>query len=988
MEKEVVQNTVVKEDSKRENERGSAIVISLFILALITVFVALALSRSSSEAFAVGNETGESRTFYAAQGSLETMTRNFNKKFEVNLKPTSVDFNDVRTSAVPGLSTSVGGLFTFDQEVLQTSNNAPVVLTDKAFSGLYAKRDNWRLRTTATDNVGIQVQLTRNVLNNLVPIFQFGIFYDDDLEFHPGPRFDFGGRVHSNGSLFMQANTGVYFSSKVTTANFIYTDVSKNGSPWTNWDDNVWVRNASGTYVQLQYNMGSVLASPVNGAPVVSTPAPSIPLPTAYNSASWNTNKALFDGNLVANSPSLQLPLKLNSDNTSQNLGLREVIKRGKNIGDMWNNGTGTVAVPNITPVPTPSVDDGITASERYYNKTGIRISLADSKAKLPGCATGSGTAVATACGIRLDGDSGGTGTYASGARGYQPLSMVGTPAYQATKINGERFNSGNSGPNAKESWIKIETVIYNAATESYDKEDITADILALGVTERAPNVSGSFQITDSGYNSTYGTDVGVDSRSILRLQRYAIAGTQIPSTVFMSSVANGLSYFNFVAKGSVASGNCNDGAVALSTTGFDTGTFAAATYFPAGFAGDSRASMRNATIGGTANRCVVPFPINMFDTREGLYNDSDAVFNPTDGANYGSNVPWNGVMSMVDINVGNLKKFLDGAWDTSMPIGTPYHTATGHVLRGNDIPQPTNSAPKSGGWVVYVSDRRGDYDFDGEYDMEDVYGNNDGVLQVGEDLNGTGTLQAAYTNEAPRYTGAANYVAPEIAAVFDHKYYRRGVRLVNGSTIPGIYNTTTPENTRGFTFASENGVYVQGNYNATGISTVGTPTASTDYLPLSTSAADIPASVVGDSITILSNSWADSTSFSAPFNHAARPASETTIRFAMLSGDTLTSSNGTPNQGGSDPKMNGGVHNFKRFLENWGGNRLNYSGSLINLFNSANNNGTFKCCNHVYSPPNRNWVFDATFLDINRLPPGTPYFQYVQTTGFQRTND
>ena len=85
---------------------------------------------------------------------------------------------------------------------------------------------------------------------------------------------------------------------------------------------------------------------------------------------------------------------------------------------------------------------------------------------------------------------------------------------------------------------------------------------------------------------------------------------------------------------------------------------------------------------------------------------------------------------------------------------------------------------------------------------------------------------------------------------------------------------------------------------------------------------------------------------------------------------------------------MNGGVHNFKRFLEDWGGVRLNYSGSLINLFNSRVNNAPFKCCTNVYSPPERNWVFDATFLDINRLPPGTPYFQYVQTTGFQRTND
>ena len=969
----------------REGERGSAIVITLFILALLSVFVALALSRTSAEAAATGNETAEGRTFYAAQGSLEVMTRNFNKKFEISLNPTSADFNDVRTAEVPGLSTTSGGVFTFNQEVLRITNNDPVVLPTGPFAGLYAKRDNWRLRTTATDNAGIQVQLTRNVLNNLVPIFQFGIFYDDNLEFHPGPRFDFGGRVHSNGSLFLQAGTGLYFNSKVTAANFIYTDTSKNGSPWTNWSDKVFIKNASNTYVQLQNYMGSVQAA-VSGAPVVSVPPQSIPNPTAYNNPNWPTNRALFDGNLIANAPLLQLPLKLNSDNNVLGLDLIEVVKRGKDVGDLRNDGTGTVLLPGITAVTAANDDDAITAAERYYNKTGIRVSLADSRKKLPGCAAATDSDLVK-CGVRLDGDSVGqtSGSVIVGPRGYQPLAMAGIPAYQATKINGERFNSGTtSSTNPKETWIKVETVIYNAATEVYDVAEITQDILSLGVTEAPTNSTDpNFRIADANYYTN-----GIDSRSIIKLQRFVIPGATIPSVGNYISNAGGA--YNFVIPGTVlATKNCNVAADTLVTASFDTGTISAGTtYFPNGFTtGDNRASMRNAVVFGIAGviPCVVPFPINMFDTREGLYNDTESVFSPT--TVYGTKVPWAGVMSMVDIDIANLKKFLDGTWDTNMPTTTPYYTATSHVLRGNDIPQASNSAPKSGGWVFYVSDRRGDYDFDGEYDMEDVYGPNDNIFQIGEDLNKNGTLQADYTNESMTYS-AANSVSPDIAAVFDHKYYRRGVRLINGSTIPGNYDTVTPTNTKGFTVASENGIYIRGNYNATGVTSYGTPTPYSDYVPASTSALDIPASIAGDAITILSTSWQDSLSFNNPFNLGARNAGETTIRFAMLSGDTLTTLNGTPNQGGSDLKMNGGVHNFKRFLENWGGDYLNYSGSIINLFSSHNSTGPFKCCAKVYSPPNRNWVFDATFLDVNRLPPGTPYFQYVQTTGFQRTND
>lgn len=979
-------------DAANTGERGSAIVISLFVLALISVFVAIALSRSSAEAAATGNETAEGRTMYAAQGSLEMMTRNFNKKFEVNIKPTSIEFDDVRTSPVPGLSTSVGGQYDFVQEVLQTSNNEPTFLVGGDFGGLLAKRDNWRLRTTATNNVGVQVQLTRNILNNLIPIFQFGIFYDDDLEFHPGPRFDFGGRVHSNGSLFLQASTGVYFSSKVTTSNHIFSDVSKNGSPWTNWNDEVYIKNASNAYVQLQSNMGSVLASPVNGPVVTNSPTPYLPLPTAYESSSWATNRPLFDGNLLANTPLLQLPLKLNSDITNQNLALNEVVKRGKSVGDVWNSGTHTA--PTVVAVTNATKDDAITASERYYNKTGIRVSLADLRNKLPGCAAAT-DASAVKCGVRLDGDTiGQTTGVITGARGYVPRAQIGSPAYQATAVNGDRFNLGIAG---RELWIKVETVVYNPASESYITEDITQDILSLGVTEAAPNISSNFTIQDTNYNLN-----GYDSRSIIKLQRFVIPGSTVPNTTgaganngYITSATWSGNNYNYVRVGTISSSTSSNRCsnTGISFTADDRGIITAgAAFFPGGFAGDNRAHWKTASITGLTGLygCVVPVPINVFDTREGLYNDTTATFDPTAAGNYGSNVPWTGVMSMVDIDVFNLKRFLDGAFDSYMPTGTPYHTATTHVLRGNDIPQPTNVSPKAGGWVFYVSDRRGDFDFDGEYDMEDVFGNNDGTMQTGEDVNRSTTLQADYTSESTRYTGTVNnnFISPDIAAVFEHKYFRRGVRLINGQTIPGFYDTATPTNTRGFTVASENAVYVKGNYNATGIAVVGTPTLYSDYLPRSNTSADIPASVASDAVIILSNAWLDANAFSSPFSLSGRTAAETHVRFAMLAGDTLTSLNGTPNQGGGDPKMNGGVHNFKRFLENWGGTRLNYSGSLINLFNSRNNNGTFKCCDKVYSPPERNWVFDATFLDINRLPPGTPYFQYAQTTGFQRTND
>lgn len=929
--------------SKR-NEDGSAIVIALLILTLLTAFVALAVTRTTSETIATSNDAAESRAFSAAQGSLEIMTRNFDKIFEEKLSPAPIDLLRVESLKPPGFDTT----YDFEQKITQTKATQTVVMSGQLLQGLNALRDEWQVETTATEKTtGVQVALRRQFYNNRVPIFQFGIFYDDDLEFHPGPRFDFGGRVHSNGNLFMLAQTGLYFSSRVSAVGQVITDVARNGRPWSNWNDNVWIKNGSGTYVRLSHTMGSVLQSPISGAPVFSA---NPDMPTVYKSAAWSSNQGLFQGNLLSEQKPLNLPLKIASSIAGAPLDYIELVKRGKNVGDLYNDGVGVTAV-------TPAATDSITTSkERYFNKKGIRISLSDTKSRLPGCASGTGTgAVTTACGIRLDGAEIGDGSepILGQPRGYRPLPM--TDGYAATKINGERFY--NSG---KQVWIKIELVGINPMDNSIQTQDVTADILSMGVTEAAPTIiqGASTKFFISGYGNK-------DSRSIVKLQRFIMPGVAVTAsdTAFMTSYT-----WNSIPYNVVLADECTNGTY-TACTGIDNGTTAS-------FSGDNNGNKYPATVDdSTKFRRVVPFPIEMFDTREGLYND-----NLNWSSTYGINVPRAGVMSMVDIDVANLKRFLDGNFDTLLPAtGTIFSTANTRNLRSSDVPE-------ANGWVLYLSDRRGDNDFDGEYDMEDIYGNNDGILQPGEDVNNNNRLDVDFLNEAVRYTGSNTSDSPAIAASIDHPYFRRGVRLINGTQLPGIYDAGNSLNTKGFSVASENAIYVQGNYNATGINSVGTPTASSDYIPQNTS-AHIPASIVADAVMILSNNWQDSRSFRYPFTLNQRNATETTVRFAMLAGDARSSFENTPNQGGGDPRLTGGVHNFKRFLENWGGTRLNYAGSLINLFNSHNNNGAFKCCTNVYSPPTRNWVFDTTFLDPTRLPPGTPFFQNIQLTGFQRVN-
>ena len=921
----------------RKDQNGSAIVIALLILMLLMAFAALAISRTSTEIMITGNDIAEGRAFAASEASLENMTRDFVDVFEQKIIPSSTDIETIKNRPVPGFSN-----FTFVTKIGKTSENTPTVLTGGSYSGLYSLRDAWSVESYATETAtDVKVQLKRRFYSDRIPIFQFGIFSEDDLEINRPPLFTFGGRVHTNKNLFVTAgNEGIYFNSRVTAVGEVVNDTWKPGVSGTNFtsgvDDqsNVFISDASGNPQQLLTGQGSVNCVSPSGTNVFASESN---LPNCSANPNWETQKIKFQGNLENKVARLILPLsKLNIDPV-------EIIKRGKNVGDIANL-SGTMAA-----ITASSKDESAISKERFANKAGLRITLSDSQAKLPGC---TGVASGVACGVRLDGQLG------SSSIGYQPLAM--SDGYQATTLNATRM-----AMSGREIWIKIELTRYDYNTDLPVTVEVTQDILSLGVTEPAP-IGSNLQI--SGYTSA------TDSRSIIKLQRFAIPGPSIPNagtTTFTTNYTINSISQNLVVRYSNVTGNPSTGCTGCSAQN----VFAYPVPEPSASSSMSQedaAHLKWASINGSQTYAIVPFPIQMFDTREGLANDDATAAATNFGSAY---VPSAGVMSLVDIDVANLRKFLKGDFDGLFPASTPFAIAKARALKSTDVPD-------SNGWVVYFSDRRGDYDFDGEYDMEDIFPDNS--LQFNEDVNRNGILNTDFGREAPSYSTS---VASGQAAVADHLYYRRGVRLINGSTIPGNYDTVTPANTKGFTFASENGVYIKGNYNTTGVgvsgSTAVTPTGN--YSPQN-SANHIPASVAADAVIILSNSWNDANSFANPFDRSKRVASDTVIRFAMLAGDPMTglSSFYQPSYFG---QLNGGVHNFKRFLEDWNTKRLNYTGSLINLFNSRNNNGFLKCCNTVYRPPVRDWTFDSTFLNANRLPPGTPNIFSITFTGFERVN-
>lgn len=360
-------------------------------------------------------------------------------------------------------------------------------------------------------------------------------------------------------------------------------------------------------------------------------------------------------------------------------------------------------------------------------------------------------------------------------------------------------------------------------------------------------------------------------------------------------------------------------------------------------------------------------WPLTLYDTREGKPRDNEAVGS--------GNIYLSGVMHYVEFDVNNFRRWLEGT------IGE-----SGDLVSNED------------GYTVYFSDRRTNMDAGGnetgEFGWEDIVnpldanGAANGTLDQGEDLNASGALDtygatprfsagmtdvgglpaalAANEAAAPLTTAARPWtvVTAAVAKANRAVLFRRALKIVNGAQgqIPAD----------GFNLTSENPAYVVGPFNATNAA-FANPHA--------------PAAIIADAVTLLSPNWTDANSFANPNNPANRPRATTYYRFATIAGKNRGFTWAGTNCGATcyqDYGTDAGTHNFLRMLEG-GGQTVNYRGSIASFYYNRQAVGVYKCCVNVYSAPTRGYNFDTEFLNPSLLPPKTPMFRDVNTTGFMQ---
>ncbi len=1034
--------------SMKLDSRGFTLIASLMLMLIMSGVAIGLLMMVNTEGKVGGQDVQNNLAFHAAEGGIEHMTSDLANMFQNIQSPTAAEIAALSADAPPNSAVMSYPVYTLTAATKPDGTLATNFgqITSGPFQGLSAQIIPISLQVTASTfagvagngTVGDEVNMSRNVEVALIPVFQFGVFSESDLSFFAGVNLNFLGRTHTNGDLYLDAGTGATttFEDKVTAWGNVIRTVLANG-------DTSAATAHLGTVQILTASQGCNPPAPLPACRAMAQAEGSVVGgPASAQNPNWNPtisigdyNSWIIDGNYGnpggTGAVQLSLPFINNALGAAGQPQPFEIIRR-----------------PPPGEVPTSAL-----GASRLYNEAEIRVMLSDNPAELSALGAADpqnvrlanfndaangvnyqyGVPATPVAGLPALGTGGTYNTYFATATtavpnpttwagnvntipSDWPYGPIAPPAGDVTLIdplapvtlqmkdgfqnapgtinlstcNALTGSCAAAAPypyytplpyplpslqmstwNLLDGYLRVE---YRDAAGAY--HPVTQQWLQLGFAR------GTTPPTAPGTNP-------VNPNAILILQELADrngngvidATGAAPSCVKVGGVWN------------CTSGRPPDVTKDSATPGDVLGRYGDSTH-PAG-ASPTQYNW---------------YPINFYEAREGEVRDvnqGNASCTPA------------GVMNAVEIDVGNLARWLNGTIPGSGTLVDPVFQ-NGYVLYFSDrrgmLPNP------NGTQVDAPGTKSGDSGLEDSINTVSAIGTPNGALeplpipppgapprQSPEDVNNNGVLDnwgAANLGLGLGYIGAAYNGANSVNSLIRNapggnpdpyltagrmpscaigqkgwiSGARHAVKLVDGSL--GNVPVRSDNGQGGFTVASENPVYIQGDYN----SSAADPTWAN---PAAAEPPHAAAGVIADAVTMLSNNWSDLASLNSPSNNAGRPATTTYYRIAVSGGKNI---NFLVNAccaawAVGDWGTDGGLHNFLRQLENWGGQTLNYKGSMASLYYSTYATGTDKNGGGTtYSPPARNYIFDPLFTQPQNLPPGTPMFRDVDNLTYRQS--
>lgn len=232
--------------SPTRDRRGSALIVVIFFIFMLALLTGSILKytiseRRSNERQRLMMRARNMAENVALYGSEQITTklykiRNLNlRRFsDIYMPPDNVlttEFSAPADSEIYAGLTSATGLAT----VTNTSDTNYGLQVATGEVNIIAKS------TMTHSAVGAVTSYARQQLTiTEIPLFQFAIFYNEDLEFSPGANMTISGPVHSNGNLIARSQTGfsntIQFTDRVTAKGGFFANTIYKGKTYNEYD--------------------------------------------------------------------------------------------------------------------------------------------------------------------------------------------------------------------------------------------------------------------------------------------------------------------------------------------------------------------------------------------------------------------------------------------------------------------------------------------------------------------------------------------------------------------------------------------------------------------------------------------------------------------------------------------------------------------------------------------------------------------------------
>lgn len=218
----------------QQNQQGFSMVLVLSLVALMSIMLITYSIITVNNARTAGTSASSSSGFYIAEAVMNARADRIRRQFKGFQTPSG---ESPATTPAPCTDTNTGKddlaceTLTLNGRSARsyvTKSGTPINITIPAgerFANLTAEETPFTVYGQALNSSGNPEAIANLVFRSrVVPLFQFAVFFDKDMEFDNTAQLSFTGPIHSNGNIFLDSGSSVSLSiaGQLTGAHDIY----------------------------------------------------------------------------------------------------------------------------------------------------------------------------------------------------------------------------------------------------------------------------------------------------------------------------------------------------------------------------------------------------------------------------------------------------------------------------------------------------------------------------------------------------------------------------------------------------------------------------------------------------------------------------------------------------------------------------------------------------------------------------------------------